>query len=394
VWQGGTAPTLTTTASACDLIQFYYDGTTMRGWIVTATPGAGGGGGGSSGITGLTSGVTASGSGSVAATVTPTGIDQGVQTQADLASAATTSIGAAVGRSVHVTGSTGPITSFGNCTAGNERVVIFTGGPLVLTHNATSLILKGEMDHTVVAGSRGTYLCDSTNNWRELDWNSAAKRDRSYPAFPGFRAEDGVHSNAVDNLGGWVALQTGAGATGAGTITGSSAEPYLRPMSTGTTTTGNGQILLGNAAYLGAYQYEFFHRGALTTALSNGTDTFTTFMGLSQTFAGFGTDAVGFIQDTNSDYQCVTRKASTSTQDGSGVTVTVGAYHDFFWMTNLAGTTVDFWIDDVKVCSQHTTNIPLTTTVLWPTVTINKSAGTSPVVWTRSRLRLDMRKSN
>ena len=34
VWQAGTAPTLTTTASKADLLGFYYDGTTMVGYVI------------------------------------------------------------------------------------------------------------------------------------------------------------------------------------------------------------------------------------------------------------------------------------------------------------------------------------------------------------------------
>lgn len=59
-WVGGTAPTLTTTASACDLIGFYYDGAIVWGQL----PGSGGG----AGVTAGTGDVTFSGTGSVATT--------------------------------------------------------------------------------------------------------------------------------------------------------------------------------------------------------------------------------------------------------------------------------------------------------------------------------------
>lgn len=63
IWLAGGAPTLTTTASACDIIFFYYDGTNIYGWTGQAAVGGG------SGITALTGDVTASGTGSVAATL-------------------------------------------------------------------------------------------------------------------------------------------------------------------------------------------------------------------------------------------------------------------------------------------------------------------------------------
>jgi len=60
-WVGGSAPTLTTTASACDLIAFDYDGTTIIGQAASA--------GGGGGITAGTGDVTFSGSGSVTTTL-------------------------------------------------------------------------------------------------------------------------------------------------------------------------------------------------------------------------------------------------------------------------------------------------------------------------------------
>jgi hypothetical protein len=70
-WIGGSTPTLSTTASVCDLVNFYYDGTNVYGQMKQV-------GGGGSGITALTGDVTASGTGSVAATVAniPSGVTE------------------------------------------------------------------------------------------------------------------------------------------------------------------------------------------------------------------------------------------------------------------------------------------------------------------------------
>lgn len=85
----------------------------------------------------------------------------------DIASAATTSIGAATGEFVHVTGTT-TITSFGtNATAGIRRVVLFTGA-LTLTHNATSLILPTGANITTEADDVAFVVSLGSNNWRVL----------------------------------------------------------------------------------------------------------------------------------------------------------------------------------------------------------------------------------
>ncbi len=79
-------------------------------------------------------------------------------------SAATTNIWAIVGDFVHVTGSTGPITSLGTAPyAGAKRVVIFDSTPTI-THNATSLILPGGVSIVAAAGDRMTVRADTTAN--------------------------------------------------------------------------------------------------------------------------------------------------------------------------------------------------------------------------------------
>lgn len=87
------------------------------------------------------------------------------QGEASVASAATTDIGAANAQRVAITGTTG-ITSFGT-TANALRFVRFAGA-LSITHNGTSLILKGGASRSVQAGDTGIYASDGSGNWREL----------------------------------------------------------------------------------------------------------------------------------------------------------------------------------------------------------------------------------
>src|SRR3990167_10262592 len=81
---------------------------------------------------------------------------------ADVASAATTDIWATDGNTRHITGSTGPITSFGTAPqAGAWMKVIFDSTP-TLTHSANLNIVNGGVDITVVAGSVAYVYADTT----------------------------------------------------------------------------------------------------------------------------------------------------------------------------------------------------------------------------------------
>lgn len=83
---------------------------------------------------------------------------------ADIASAATTDIGAAGGNYVTITGTT-TITALGTVQAGTWRLVRFAGA-LTLNHNATSLILPTTADITTVAGDTALFVSEGSGNWR------------------------------------------------------------------------------------------------------------------------------------------------------------------------------------------------------------------------------------
>ncbi|MDQ3047055.1 MAG: hypothetical protein M3R27_05855 [Bacteroidota bacterium] len=83
---------------------------------------------------------------------------------ANIASAATTNIGAATGNTIHITGTT-PITALGTIQAGTERKVVFDD-VLILTHNATSLILPGGANITTIAGDAAVFVSEGSGNWK------------------------------------------------------------------------------------------------------------------------------------------------------------------------------------------------------------------------------------
>lgn len=90
----------------------------------------------------------------------------------DIASASTTPIGAATGNYVNVTGIT-TITAFDTIAAGAERIVTFAG-ILILTHNATSLILPGAANITTAAGDTATFISLGSGNWKCTAYQVAA----------------------------------------------------------------------------------------------------------------------------------------------------------------------------------------------------------------------------
>lgn len=93
---------------------------------------------------------------------------------AAIASASTCDIGAAAGNFVHITGTT-TITGFGTVQAGTRRVLCFDGA-LVLTHNATSLILPTGANITTAAGDTAIMVSEGSGNWRCVGYQRASGR--------------------------------------------------------------------------------------------------------------------------------------------------------------------------------------------------------------------------
>jgi hypothetical protein len=81
----------------------------------------------------------------------------------DLASAATTDLGAQTSNNVRITGTT-TITGFGTVASGTVRQLRFAGA-LTLTHNATSLILPGGANIVTAAGDTATAVSLGSGNW-------------------------------------------------------------------------------------------------------------------------------------------------------------------------------------------------------------------------------------
>lgn len=91
----------------------------------------------------------------------------------DIASATTVDLSTATGNYVHITGSTGPITSFGTVSAGIRFLLVFDSTPTI-THNGTSLILPGTANIVAEAGDSAEVVSLGAGNWRCLWYQRAS----------------------------------------------------------------------------------------------------------------------------------------------------------------------------------------------------------------------------
>ena len=88
-----------------------------------------------------------------------------------IASASTVNIGAAASNIINVTGTT-TITSFGSIAAGAVRIVNFQGA-LILTYNATSLILPGGTSIATAANDVGVFQSLGSGNWKCVSYSQS-----------------------------------------------------------------------------------------------------------------------------------------------------------------------------------------------------------------------------
>ena len=93
---------------------------------------------------------------------------------ANVASSSIIDLGAATGFVIDITGTT-PITALGTAPVGTCRLARFTGS-LVLTHNATSLILPGGANITTQPNAAALLISLGTGNW----WCAIYQRSHEY----------------------------------------------------------------------------------------------------------------------------------------------------------------------------------------------------------------------
>lgn len=100
---------------------------------------------------------------------------------ATLASAATADLGSVRESSISITGTTG-ITSFGTSAPTGTKKFLRFASSLLLTHNATSLIIPGGQNIQMLAGDRLIAQHEGSGNWRVLNVTRAAAQAAVYPS--------------------------------------------------------------------------------------------------------------------------------------------------------------------------------------------------------------------
>lgn len=88
---------------------------------------------------------------------------------ADIAAAGTTDLSTATGNLIHITGTTGPITSFGTVQAGAMRLLVFDA-VVTITYHATNMILPGNANITTAAGDAAIFLSEGSGAWRCIEY--------------------------------------------------------------------------------------------------------------------------------------------------------------------------------------------------------------------------------
>jgi hypothetical protein len=203
----------------------------------------------------------------------------------------------------------------------------------------------------------------------------------------GMRLVDDFTGGLITNSSPFNLSSSGAGTSVDATVASESSHPGIARFSTGTTTTGSAGAVSKSQSLVVLGADAWTVRAVFSIpAVSDGTETFTTRIGLgdSLTFDN-GTDGV-FLRYTHSvnsgKFECVTRSNSVETATDSGVTVAAATWYRLDITINAAGTSVAFALKTgtgtPATVATNTTNIPTTTArALGVACGILKSAGTT-----------------
>jgi hypothetical protein len=93
--------------------------------------------------------------------------------RSSIVSAATVDLGSVNSGTVNVTGNTGPITSFGTCSAGIMKRVTFASTPTI-TYSGTAMILPGGASITAAAGDSLVAESLGSGNWKIHSYTKAS----------------------------------------------------------------------------------------------------------------------------------------------------------------------------------------------------------------------------
>lgn len=163
-------------------------------------------------------------------------------------------------------------------------------------------------------------------------------------------------------------------------VTSTPGHPGIVGFSTGSTTTGRAALNATTIMFLGLGRMRFGNISRVRD-LSDGTNTFTAWMGWTNIFTSANPNPGIYFRYTHSvnsgKWQAVCANGGIETAVDTGVTATALGWNRFEIDINAAGTEVKFYIDNVLVAT-ITTDIPDTTDNMVPfPLAIFKSAGTT-----------------
>jgi hypothetical protein len=189
--------------------------------------------------------------------------------------------------------------------------------------------------------------------------------------------DDFIHGNATSVLD-WVSNNGGSGAS-ISTYTGAffAGHPGVIQLSCGTAT--NGWVALyGNttSAHLlvggGIIKFEAIVR---VPVASDGTNTFSPYVGLINAPSSEPSNGI-YFRITNGNWEGCTALFPGRSVTASSVAATTGAFQRLTFVTNAAGTSVEFFVGGVSI-GTLSTNTPDSTALLHYGLTVVKSAGTT-----------------
>jgi hypothetical protein len=185
-------------------------------------------------------------------------------------------------------------------------------------------------------------------------------RDRFYA----FTDCMGIFTGSNTPMDHWVYHCSGTGAAHTPIAVGSVNAMGLDRFDLGTTTTGRVAIISSQNANLNHHKLgggrSRFQAKLAVNQLSDGTDTYTAWVGFLDSVQAAPTDGVFFryTHSVNSGkWECVTVSNTSETAADSGIAAVAGTYQRFTIEVNAAGTSVGFYIDGSLV-QTHTLTIP------------------------------------
>lgn len=232
-----------------------------------------------------------------------------------------------------------------------------TVGLRIGIHDALSFVTSSP--DGVRMGMRGQKVIDATTGitWRNEDgatrWDPA-----DVPSRWGFIYE-------TDWVG-VIGMNQGASGTGATTqpAAGTTTNHGVVGLTvTATATPDNVRVRSGGTPLVASGGKIFYESIVKVTTLEDGTNRFSQRIGFGNNSTSDQTNGIYFEADlaTHGDtkWRAVTANNGTRKKTDTGVTATAGAYQHYRIKTNAAGTSVQFFIDDVLVAT-NTENIPNT----------------------------------